>query len=436
MDGATAGAPQIGSAADRIERPRRRPEIRAFIVKDEAVLVRPRKAPGLLEDSEKNRAVTLNSSSRAIWDLCDGNHTVDEIAGALEARFPVDRIALRTQVDDAIARMAKLGFLDGIRKRMKTISGTTFVLGIEDLPFFWWQTAIFLESLRGKLPDGWRTLVVVCKNHGPISDELGEIISTYKADVAQGTNYAQSNKLDFGWNGGQSYAALNRVEALSVAADWVDDDDVICLLDSDTFFYRDINFDIMPKRCAAPLNWHVEAEPFFSSVKNNQGRGVNLAKLLEAIGCDETFRPGAVNVFVTGKVAKNRKFVADCFRFAQSLYLLGRIAGAPNTWLAEMPCFTLAMTANGIAWDLLEKIEFLVSSSGETEIPTGTLYHYYADPMDNGNGAFRGSKWHKQAYRQENFLLSDFRQFVEDAKTEHEKYFFQLALSARERLYV
>ena len=101
-----------------------------------------------------------------------------------------------------------------------------------------------------------------------------------------------------------------------------------------------------------------------------------------------------------------------------------------------MPCFTLAMTANGVPWDLLDNQEFLVSSCREAAIPAGTLYHYYADPADDGNAAFLDSKWHKQAYRQEDFLLSDFSKFSADAKSDHEKYFFQLALKARERLHV
>lgn len=403
---------------------------------DEAVLVRPREAARILDGADENRAVSLNQSSRAIWELCDGGRSVDEIVSALETRFPVSRKVLRRQVDDTIASMAALGFLDGMRKRAKTKSGTTFVIGVEDKPFFWWQTAIFLESLKDKLPEGWQSLVVVCKNQEPISDELRSILSTYETDFVRGTNHAQSNPIDIGWKGGNSYAALNRIEALSKAAERVDDGDMICLLDSDTFLYRDINFDIMPKRCAAPRNWHIENEPFFSSVKKNEGRGVNLAKLLDAIGCDDQYQPGGVNVFVTGKVARTPKFIADCFRFAHALYLLGRIAGAPITWMAEMPCFTLAMTANGIAWDLLDKKEFLVSSCREPTIPAGTLYHYYSDPADFGRGAFHGSKWHKQAYRREDFLLSDFRQFVADAKTDHEKYFFELVVNARERLHV
>lgn len=415
--------------------PCRRPEIREFLVGDEAVLVRPKDDVAILEGAEPNRAVALNNSSRAIWELCDGNRSLDDIVGRLEARFQIEPKLLRRQIESTIARMAKLGFIDGVDKSAAVGTATTFVIGIEDKPYFWWQAAIFLESLRDKLPEGWRTLLVVCNDDNPVSHELGNIISTYQTDFAQGANYANSPRLDVG-SGGGCYAALNRVEALSLAGEYVDDDDIICLLDSDTFFYRGINLDIMPTRCAAPKNWHIESEPFFSSGLKNQGCGVDLAKLLEAIGCDEAPRPGGVNVFVTGEVAKSRKFIADCFRFAQALFLLGRIAGATNTWMAEMPCFTLAMTANGIPWDLLEREEFFVSSCREPAIPSGSIYHYYCDPGDFGNAAFLNSKWHKQAYRHEDFLRSDFRQFIAEATTDHEKYFFELAQAARARLHV
>jgi hypothetical protein len=261
------------------------------------------------------------------------------------------------------------------------------------------------------------------------------ILSSYGAGFAQGRNFARTYRLDIGWQGGGFYSALNRAEALAVAADHVHSDDLICLLDSDIFLYGDLKLDIMPKRCAAPRNWHLAKEPFFASSNVNQSAGVDLGKLLAAIGCDAPFKPGGVNVFVTGEIAKQPKFVADCFRFAETLFLLGRVAGAKKIWLAEMPCFTLAMTANDIPWDLLEQKEFLVSDCDEPEIPAGTFYHYYSDPADFGRTAFRNSNWYKHAYREEDFLLADLTRFAAAATTDHEKYFFRLAQNAKDRLY-
>jgi hypothetical protein len=418
------------------ERLCRRRQVTEFRGKDELVLVAPRGAAELLERGGGNRTVTLNRSGRAIWELCDGSRSLDEIIGALESRFPVDRELLLRQVDETLTTMARLGLVDGFDVGAATRTGTVFVLGVEDKPYFWWQIAIFLESLRGKLPAGWRPFIVVCNDGQPLSDELANILSSYGAGFAQGRNFAHTHRLDVGWKGGSCYSALNRVEALAVAANQIHGDDLICLLDSDIFLYGDVKLDLMPQRCAAPRNWHIAEEPFFASSKVNQGAGVDLGKLLAAIGCDATFRPGGVNVFVTGEVAKQPKFVADCFRFAEALFLLGRVAGVEKIWLAEMPSFTLAMTANDIPWDLLEQKEFLVSDCDEAEIPTGTFYHYYSDPADFGRTAFRDSKWYKHAYREEDFLLTDLTQFAAAATTDHEKYFFRLAQRAKERLYV
>ncbi len=412
------------------ERPSRRPSIREFSVRDELILVAPQHSSDSPDSSEPNRALTLNGSGREIWELCDGSRSVDDMIQLLEARYAVDRDVLLWQVRETLSKMSRLGFVDSFHSQPTSEAATTIVIGVEDKPYFWWQTAIFLESFSGKLPAGWKTLVVVCNSGAPISENLKAILTRYDTMFAEGENRADRDPLDIGRNGGECYSALNRIEALSVASEHVRDDDVICLLDSDIFLYGPLNEDIMPTGCAAPKNWHIGSRPFFSSVDDNKGAGVDLDKLLEAIGCDQDFMPGGVNVFVTGKVAKSKKYIADCFRFAHVLFLLGRTAGADNVWMAEMPCFTLAMTANGVSYDLLEQKELLVSDSDEPSIPAGTLYHYYCDPT-----AFRDSKWHKQSYVEQDFLRTDFEQFALDATTDHEKYFFQLAERARRRLY-
>ena len=416
------------------QRPTRNPVIRDYAVKDELVLMAPlsHRAEGA------NRALALNGAGRMIWELCDGTRTDDEIVDALLERFDADRSALTGHVAELLDRLSTLGFLEDHRADAADTACMTFVIGIEDTPYFRWQTAIFLESFRGKLPPGWKTLVVVCNNGEAFSPELSEILSRYGTAVARGTNHGRSDRIDVGHDGGQCYAAVNRVEALRVAADFVGEHDLICLLDSDTFLFHGLNRDVLPTKCAMPRNWHIEGRPFFSTAKANQGHGVDLSKLLEAIGIEGDFKPGGVNVFVTGAVAKNPKYIADCFRFAHAVYLLGRAAGADNTWMAEMPCFALAMVANGIEFELLERPEFSVSSGSEESIPTGTIYHYYSDPGDRtdglGGGAFRNSVWHKQAYRDRNFLKTAFEIQAASAETEHERYFFELARRAREYL--
>ena len=417
-------------------RPHRSLNIREFAVADEVVLILPSAGP---DTTDSAQAVTLNRSSRAIWELCDGSHTVGEITQALAARFSVDQQALSAEVLDAISNFSELGLINKLAKK-SVASCMTFVIGIEDKPYFWWQAALFLESFSGKLPPGWQTLVVVCNNGEAISDELTGILACYGTKFAKAKNHASCHPLDVGAEAGSHHGALNRIEALSIAAGYADDDDVICLLDSDTFLHRDLNLEILPQGCALPWNWHIDQSNFFSTIPDNGGGGIDLQKLLQAIGYNGDFKPGGVNVFVTGAVARNKKFIADCFRFVQVLFLLGRIAGLKKVWIAEMPCFALALTANRIPYDLLRDQELLVSSCDERSIPAGSIYHYYSDPADFGRAAFFGSKWHKQAYRNRNFLRSDYRVFLATATsegvTEHERYFFELAERARKRVYM
>lgn len=417
-----------------MDRPRRRSQIRQFSVKDELILVAPDTSSDAKEEDARRHAVTLNPSSGAIWALCDGERSLNEIVDTLQAQFPVERDLLYRQVDQVLSELSRFGFLERNVPDTAARSPMTIVIGIEDKPFFWWQTAIFLESFEGKLPQGWKTFVVVCNNHEPISSELKNIFETYGCEFELARDHAYSNNIDLGHKGGQGHSAVNRIEALSVAATKADKNDLICLLDSDIFLYGDLNLEIMPNGCAMPRNWHIGKDIFFSTVDQNNGRGIDLHKLLEAMGCKQPFKPGGVNVFLTGEVVQNKKFIADCFRFAHALFLLGRAAGAESVWIAEMPCFALALTVNEIPYELREQKELLVSDCDEPSIPPGTLYHYYSDPGDFGRAAFRDSKWHKQAYRETDLLRADLMQFARDAKTDHERYFFQLAKAARDRL--
>lgn len=414
--------------------PRRLPHVRQFAVRDELILVAPERTEDVLDGLADNRALAINETGRAIWELCDGSRTPDDIVSVLEPQFEIDSSVLVEHVSQTLMDFTRLGLLEGLVEHSRARMPTTFVIGIEDKPYFWWQAAIWLESFRGKLPRGWETYVVVCNDAGPISPELRSILASYDTRFAQSTNHARTNLIDIGHEGGQCYSAGNKIEALSVVADTIDPAGMICLLDSDIFLYGELQLDIMPAQCAMARNWHVEKELFLSSVDKNDGKGIDLQKLLDALGCQQQFQPGGVNVFVTGEVARNEKFIADCFRFAHAIFLLGRAAGADAAWMAEMPCYALAMAANGIAFELLEHKQFLVSDCNEETIPPGTLYHYYSDPKDFGRAAFSGSRWHKQAYFDQDFLRTDFQDFATTATTDHEKYFFHLAAIARKRL--
>lgn len=417
-------------------RPRRNVRVRQFTVKDELLLIAPDDRGDVLATEPRQKALAVSHTGRAIWDLCDGINRPDDIARLLEPRFDIDFTLLRQHVGKALTDLSRLGFIDGLIEHERTTIPTVFALGIEDRPYFRWQTAILLESLQGRLPAGWKAHVVVCNDGAELSDELRTILDVYQTDHSRSTNHARNHRVDLGQNGGRFYPAMNKVEALAVVAQTVRPSDMIFLLDSDMFLFGQLPLDIFPSECAMPRNWHVERQPFFTTIGKNGGRGIDLKKLLESTGCNSPFLPGGVNVFVTGAVARNPKFTADCFRFAHALYLLGQAAGAEATWIAEMPCFALAMTANGVSYALLDNKQFLVSDCDEPSIPDGTFYHYYSDPKDFGRAAFRDSDWCKQAYADRDFLRTDFDRFACKATTAHERYFFELAARARSRLNV
>ena len=240
---------------------------------DELVVVHP-KARRADEFKTTTQGLALNSSARAIWELCDGTRSLREITDILTARFAADREVLSREVLGTLANFSELELIWELTKAPAAPARTTFVVGTEDKPYFWWQTALFLESFSGKLPPNWQTLFVVCNNGEPISDELKRILGSYDTQFAQARNHARSHPLDAGSSAGSHHGGLNKIQALSVASSYVGDDDIVCLLDSDTFLYRDLNPDIMPKRCALPWNWHVDQEKFFSTIPANNGAGV------------------------------------------------------------------------------------------------------------------------------------------------------------------
>lgn len=305
-----------------------------------------------------------------------------------------------------------------------------FVLGIDDSTYFHWQVPIFCESLLGRLPEGWEILVVVCNDHRPISKTLRRIFEAYGVRHFTGASHADHQDLDFS-AGGEIYRPLNKIEALNVAAGRIEDDDLVCLMDADNFLYRELDPSIFPRRDAVCSNWIIAEEAFLRH-RSEPGE-IDLQKILESIGCQEEFQPGGVAVFVSGRTLRNEKFVRDCFRFTQVVYLLGRIAGRESVWWAEMPCYTLALAANSIPADLIDDESFVIDK--RESIAPGSFYHYYADIKDSGvDGAFYHSKWGKQQFFHSDFLQSDLDASLSRAVTDHERYFFELAKRAAERL--
>jgi hypothetical protein len=78
--------------------------------------VGPRQVPGVLgcELPEEllltvpggSAVVALNASARAIWELCDGHHSLETIADELAARFDATPGELRAAVHDVVLELA------------------------------------------------------------------------------------------------------------------------------------------------------------------------------------------------------------------------------------------------------------------------------------------------------------------------------------------
>lgn len=312
-------------------------------------------------------------------------------------------------------------------------SSVKFLVAIEDKPYFHWQLPILAESLCHKMPRGWELLVVVLNNHAPLSEALTETLMVYDLTYFTTTNPGLMQVIDFS-HSPKGYLGWNKIQALKAVSDYVRDEDLVYLMDTDIFVFQDLNFHIFPTGNALCENWLLKQEPFLSSQEDHTG--INLQGLLAALGCSQLFKPGGVFICLTGETVRNTKFVKDCFRFTQILYLGGRIASLDDgkVWMAEMPCFALALTANDIPYDLINPPELGVDFHDREEIEVGSFYHYYRQRTEVHGGGFYESPWCKQDFFTSNFLETNLDDFFAQARTEPEKYFFRLAQTVKHKL--
>jgi hypothetical protein len=411
--------------------------VAAFPVSNELVLLSP----------EGETAHALNESAAVVWNLCDGQHTPFDMLGELRTRYNGDDVDILADLTDALFRFHRLGLIEmaGHSRGGQTDATANvgdvqpahgyrvrFVFGVEDKPYFHWQLAILFESLVGQLGTGWDITVVVCNDHARISAELTRLLEVYSARAITGANHAHKHAIDFA-SGTGGYSALNRVEALDAIADHVEPDDIVCLMDTDVFLYGNLRTDLFPSGNAMASNRVLHDRLFMGY--GSEEYGIDLQKLLSALGCDKTLKRGGVTVFVTGATLGNRKLIQDCFRFAQILYLLGKTAGLPerNVWIAEMACFALALTANGIEYELLDVPQFAVPEPQQAATPAGYFFHYYVDINDGRGGPFLGSQWNKQLFRDQDFLVENLESFRDAAQSDVERRFLDLSIAARQR---
>ena len=389
---------------------------------DEAVLLPP----------AADHAFFLNPSALAIWELCDGTRSVQDMLRELQGRYDASESDLHLDLRTTIEQLKQGGLIDLGEATGAGPWCVKFVVGVEDTVYFHWQLAILFESLAGKLPAGWEPVVVVCNDGRALSDRLRHVLSVYGVRHYTAADHPTRQVMDFS-SGDDRYAPLNNIEALRAVSPHVGDDEMVCLMDTDIFLYGELRREIFPAANAVAQNWIVEQDRYFSF--GSETVGVDLQQLLSAMGCTTPFRPGAVTIFLTGETVRNTKFVQDCFRFTQVLFLLGQILGVPKVWTAHMASFALAMTVNGIDYSVLSAPELSTRNSDEDRIGPGTWYHYFRDLADGGGGAFAGSPWCKQQFRDTDLLDQDLTRFAAGARTDHERYFFDLALRAQRKLH-
>lgn len=422
--------------------PLQRPGYTSYCVKSELVLL----------PAQGETVYALNATGAAIWDLCDGRHSLEAMYAALRDAFRGPELQMMADLNAALLQFRELDLLEvsSLSDPRAARSGiidpavadaqrprVRIVHGIEDRPYFHWQLAIMFESLVGQMPAGWDIVIVVCNNHEALSTELLHILDTYAVAHYTGSSPADNHSIDFA-GGGDRYAPMNRVEALRVMRYHAAPDDLVCLMDSDIFLYGELQPSLFPLSNAMASNWIIGQERYFHFSTGDK-KGLSLPKLLEALGYEKEFKPGGVMVFLTGEALQkdDGKLVRDCYRFLQILYLAGKILDLPphGVWVAEMACFALAMHPNDIDYELLDIDQFSVQEPNADELPDGSFYHYYADKNDGGPGPFMNSHWHKQLFSQSSFLHADIESFLTVAQGAVEKRFMEIAIQARDRIY-
>ena len=66
----------------------------------------------ILHDRRNGRAHVINESAAQIWELCDGQHTVDEIVSAFAAAYELPTADVRADVQYILAKFHELRVLD------------------------------------------------------------------------------------------------------------------------------------------------------------------------------------------------------------------------------------------------------------------------------------------------------------------------------------
>jgi hypothetical protein len=66
----------------------------------------------ILHDRRNGRAHVINESAAQIWELCDGQHTLDQIAGAFAASYDLPASVVLQDVEYILTKFRELGVLE------------------------------------------------------------------------------------------------------------------------------------------------------------------------------------------------------------------------------------------------------------------------------------------------------------------------------------
>ncbi len=115
---------QLAPAAQQMVRPTRRQCIQEVDVRDDLTLLA---APG-------DQGITLNASGRAIWELCDGQHTIIDMFRELSHRYACADVDLLADLTATLLRLQSLNVIELSGEEISNRSPVKFVVGIEDIP--------------------------------------------------------------------------------------------------------------------------------------------------------------------------------------------------------------------------------------------------------------------------------------------------------------
>jgi PqqD family protein of HPr-rel-A system len=66
----------------------------------------------ILHDRRNGRAHVINESAAQIWELCDGQNTLDQIVSALAAAYALSAADVRADVQDILAKFHELRVIE------------------------------------------------------------------------------------------------------------------------------------------------------------------------------------------------------------------------------------------------------------------------------------------------------------------------------------